>query len=202
MSRIDTTQITLGLGILEVGNYVNNVFQAYRDLGAIKAEGMIHIQRSTARFDSGRPLVPLKKETTLELVQVQFTLAQVSVANIKDCLGGGLTTSSNATATFLDGTTVAPKGDLTSSVVAVGLNNQLTVGGQCDVFTVALRFTHLKSCATGKRQIFEGYLASPTGDLSLPFRETDWNLFQVTWDLLADTTKPSGQQQFQFIDEI
>lgn len=202
MSRIDTSQITLGLGILEVGNYVNGVFQSYRDLGAIKAEGQLHMQRSTARFETGRPLVPIKKEVTMELVQLQFTLAQVSVANFKDCLGGGLVTSSLANATFLDATGVAPKGDLTSSVITVGLNNQFTLGSQCDVFTVALRFTHLKSCSTGKRQIIEAYLASPTGDLLLPFRETDWNLFQVTFDLLADTSRAAGTQFFQFIDEL
>ena len=201
MSRVNTTNITLGLGVLEIGSYLNGVFQSYRDAGAIKAEGQMRMQRQQARFETGRPLVVLKKETTLELVTIQFTLAEVSVANIKDCIGGGLTTSSNATATFLDTTTVAPKGDLTSSVVAVGLNNQFTLGGQCDVFTVALRFTHLKSCSTGKRQIFEGYLASPMGELTLPFRETDWNLYQIDFELLADTTRPSGEQYFQFIDE-
>ncbi len=201
-SRVNLTDITLGLGVLEIGNYTNGSFTAYRDAGAIKAEGQIQMQRQQQRFENGRPLVVLKKEVTLELVTIQFTLAEVSVANIKDCIGGGLITSSNMTATFLDGTTVAPKGDLTSSVVAVGLNNQFTLGGQCDVFTVALRFTHLKSCATGKRQIFEGYLAEPTGTLTLPFRETDWNLFQIDFELLADTTRPAGSQYFQFIDEI
>jgi hypothetical protein len=201
-SRIDLTHITLGLGVLEIGSYSNGIFQAYRDAGAIKAEGQIQMQRQQARFESGRPLVVLKKETTLELVTLQFTLAEVSVANVKDAIGGGLTTSSNAGATFLDGSTVAPKGDLTSSVVVVGLNNQFTMGGQCDVFTVALRFTHLKNCTTGKRQIFEGYLASPVGNLTLPFRETDWNLYQIDFELLADTTRPIGTQYFQFIDEL
>jgi len=202
MSRINTTNITLGLGVLEIGSYLNGVFQSYRDAGAIKAEGQIQMQRQQARFESGRPLVVLKKETTLELVTIQFTLAEVSVANIKDCIGGGITTSSNPNATFLDTTGVAPKGDLTSSVVTVGLNNQFTLGGQCDVFTVALRFTHLKSCSTGKRQIFEGYLASPMGNLTMPFRETDWNLYQIDFELLADTTRAAGAQYFQFIDEL
>lgn len=201
-SRIDLTEITLGLGVLEIGSYVNGVFQSYRDAGAIKAEGEIHPNRQQAEFATGRPMVVVKRETFQETVMVRFTLSQVTVANIKDCLGGGAITSSNATATFLDGTTVAPKGDLTSSVVGVGLNNQFTLGGQCDAFTVALRFTHLKSCSTGKRQIYEMYQAVPTGDLALPFRETDWNLYQVTFDLLADTTRAAGFQYFQMIDEI
>lgn len=201
-SRINANNISLGLGVLEIGDYVNNVFTAYRDMGAIKAEGQLRFQRQQARFETGRPLVVIKKETTLEMVTLQFTLAEVTVANIKDCIGGGLTTSSNATATFLDGTTVAPQGNLTTSVVAVGLNEQFTLGGQTDVFTVGIRFTHVKSTTTGKRQIFEGYLAQPTGELTLPFRETDWNLFQIDFELLANTSLAAGAQYFQFINEL
>ena len=201
-SRIDTTEITLGLGVLEIGSYLNGVFQAYRDAGAIKAEGEIHPNRQQAAFSTGRPLVVVKREVTEEMVSVRFSLAQVTVANIKDCLGGGSTSSGNTGATFLDGTGVAPQGNLTSSLVTVGTNSQFSMGGQCDVFTVALRFTHLKSCATGKRQIYEMYQAAPTGDLALPFRETDWNIFQVTFDLIADTTRPAGQQYFTMYDEL
>jgi hypothetical protein len=64
---------------------------------------------------------------------------------------------------------------------------------------VGLRFTHVK--ANGKRQIFEGFKASPSGQLSMPFRESDWNLMAVSFRLLADTTRTAGEQYYQFLIE-
>jgi hypothetical protein len=45
------------------------------------------------------------------------------------------------------------------------------------------------------------YKASPSGDLALPFNETDWNTYGVTFNALADTCKPAGEQYFQLFRE-
>jgi hypothetical protein len=198
---INTDNISLGLGTLEFGTYdMNGAFTAYGFVGAIKAEGTMTYQRTILPFTTGRPLLAVKQQTTEEQFQIQFTLAEVTVANIKNSLGAGSVTSS-VIPVFLDGTSNAPVGDLTSSMTAVTASDVLKFGGQCDVNTIGLRFTHGLSCGTGKRQILEVYKASPMGTLALPFRETDWNLYQVEFHSLADTTKPAGQQYCQFIVE-
>lgn len=200
MSRVNEANIGLGLGILEIGSYSGSTFSAYRDAGAIKATGTLTWTRTINRFATGRPLVTIKQEVTEEMLKASFQLAEITVANLKDALGGGVNTSS-ATPTFLDGGSIAPKGDLTDSVVGVGVSDIFEFGGQCDVAYVGLRFTNLKSCSTGRRRIFEMYKASPTGNLALPFNETDWNLYTVEWDALADTSKASGKQYGQFVVE-
>lgn len=200
MGRVNENNIHLGLGILEVGRYVNGVFQAYRNYGAIKATGTLTWQRTTQVFTTGRPLQAIKREVTEEMLTAQFTLAELTVANLKDSVGGG-TQSDSVTPTFVDGTSVAPKGDLTDSVVGVGISDVFKFGGQCDVQTVALRFTSIKSCATGKRYIFEMFKANPTGQLALPFNETDWSQYQIEFAANADLDKPAGEQYGQFIIE-
>jgi hypothetical protein len=199
--NINTDNISLGLGTLEFGSYDSNGnFVAYNFVGAIKAEGTMTYQRSILPFTTGRPLLRVKQQATEEQFEVQFTLAEVTVANIKQSLGAGVS-SSGVTPVFLDGTSVAPVGDLTSSMTAVGSSQILDFGGQCDVTTIGLRFTHELSCSSGKRQILEVYKASPMGNLAVPFRETDWNLYQVQFQSLADTTKAAGKQYCRFIIE-
>lgn len=202
MPAVNTDKIHLGLGTLELGDYSGGVFTAYRFAGAIKATATITMTRTISDFMTGRPQQIVKRETNAEAVTVQFSLAELTAANIKSMIGGGLT-SSNQSITFLDSTTVAPLGDgLSSSVSVVSSTNEVfEFGGQCDVFQTALRFTHLKSCSTGKRQIYEFYLASPSGELALPYNETDWQLTQVTWNIIADLTKDPGKRYFRVIDE-
>ncbi len=201
--RVNPDAITLGLGVLELGLYdANGNFTSYTDVGAIKATGTFTPTRTNLDFMTGRPMRRVKRDTTQEEVTAQFTLAEVSVANIKFALGAGTRTDS-VVPTFLDGTAIAPTGDIfSSSVLVVGKSTRFEFGGDCDTSFFGLRFTHLKSCGTGKRQIFEMYKASPMGTLALPFNETDWNQFQVEWLALIDASRPTGKQYFQFIDEI
>jgi hypothetical protein len=200
VSRVNEANIGLGLGILEFGAYSSGVFQSYRNAGAIKATGTLTWTRTINRFATGRPLVTIKQEVTEEMMKASFQLAEITVANLKDAIGGGTNTSST-TPTFLDGSVIAPKGDLTDSNVAVGVSDIFEFGGQCDVAYIGLRFTNLKSCSTGKRRIFEMYKASPTGNLALPFNETDWNMYTAEFEALADTSKASGKQYGQFVIE-
>lgn len=201
--RVNPDNITLGLGVLELGQYDSNGnFTAYNDIGAIKATGTVTWGRNILTFMTGRPMKPIKRQATEESFTVQFTLAEVSVANIKFSLSAG-TRSDSVVPTFLDGTSIAPTGDIfSSSVHVVGQSTKFDFGGDCDVAYFGLRFTHLKSCGDGKRQILEVYKASPIGNLALPFNETDWNQFQIEWTALADTTKATGKQFCQFIDEL
>ena len=200
MSRVNEQNIHLGLGVLEVGRYSGGVFTAYRNFGAIKATGTLNWQRTTQKFTTGRPLQTIKKEVTEEVLMAQFTLAEITTANLKDAVGGGVQ-SDSVTPTFVDGTSIAPTGDLTDSNVGVGVSDVFKFGGQCDVQKVALRFTSVKSCSTGKRYIFEMFIAEPTGNLALPFNETDWSQYQIEFDAIADLTKPAGEQYGQLVIE-
>lgn len=199
--RVTEEKITLGMGVLEIGEYdANGSFTVYRDLGAIKGEVEIGWTRNINVFKTGRPLVAIKEECTEEAVMLRCQLAEISLGNLKDALGAGTITSS-VTPVFVDGTSIAPAGDMSSSVRAVGLSNVLKMGGDTTVLKVALRFTHQKSGST-KRQIFELFIAQPKGQLALPYKETDWNTYTAEWEGLADLTKTAGNQFFQFIDEI
>lgn len=198
--RINTEKITLGLGTLEIGTYTNGVFGAYRDLGAIRGTATLTLTRERQQFLSGRPLQVLKTEVTTERVQFKAQMFELSVANIKDALGAGSITSSVVPA-FVDGTTVAPKGDLSSSIVGLAASDVLTGGGLCGVATVAIRWTHLKDCATGLRTVTELFKAQAAGNLAVAYNETDWDSFEVEFEGIADLTRASGAQLYQIIDE-
>lgn len=190
--------ISLGIGNLELGSYTNGTFDGYVDVGAIKSEVNIEHNREVLDFESGRPLVTILQEVIRESVSVAATLAELNLATLKMALGQGNITSGTTTS-FLDGTTDALRGTLQPGKVAVTSGTLLKFGGTPTHAYVGLRFTHVK--ANGKRQIFEGYKASPQGALTLPFRESDWNLYSVTFRLLADTERPAGEQYYQLLIE-
>jgi len=198
MPIINKNNISLGIGNLEFGDYVNDVFTSYVDVGAIKSEVNIEHTREVLDFESGRPLVVILQEVIRERVTLTATLAELTVATLKSALGQGNITS-NTIPTFLDSTSVALKGTLETGTSPVTSGNLLKFGGIATHNYVGIRFTHVK--ANGKRQIFEGYKASPSGTLTLPFRESDWNLYQVSFRLLADTSKPAGEQYYQLFIE-
>lgn len=196
MAIVDKKDISLGLGNLELGAYdENDAFVAYTDIGAIKAELTIASTREVLDFESGRPLVTILQEVIRERVVITATLAELKVATLKMAMGQAAT-SAGVVPTFLDGTSSALSGTLATGLTAVVSGDLLKFGGIPTHAYVGLRFTHRK--ANGKRHIFEGYKASPMGELTLPFRETDWNLYQVVFRLLADTTKAAGEQYYQF----
>jgi len=198
MPIINKNNISLGIGNLELGSYTNEVFDGYTDVGAIKSEVNIEHNREVLDFESGRPLVTILQEVIRESVSVTATLAELNLATLKMALGQGIITSGTTTS-FLDGTDTALRGTLQLGKVAVSSGTLLKFGGTPTHAYVGLRFTHVK--ANGKRQIFEGYKASPQGALTLPFRESDWNLYSVTFRLLADTERTAGEQYYQFLIE-
>lgn len=194
----NTDNISLGLGTLEFGNIVNGAFQGYIDIGAIKSEVLIEHKREVLDFETGRPLAVILQEVIRETVTIAATLAEVTVATLKMALGQG-NIGSGSTPTFLDQSAAAPTGLLATGNATVAASQVLKFGGSPTNAFIGLRFTHRK--ANGKRQIFEGYKASPMGDLTIPFKETDWQLFQVQFRLLADTSRPAGEQYYQLFIE-
>ncbi len=198
MPIVNKANISLGLGTLEFGNYVNNVFQGYTDVGAIKSEASIETNREVKDFETGRPMVVVVQEVIRESVTFKATLAEVNLAIIKQSLGQGNVTSS-VTTSFLDGSQTAPTGFLQAGNTSIVQGTLFTFGGLPTHAFIGLRFTH--AMASGNRHIFEGYYASPMGQLTLPFRETDWNLYEVSFRMLANTTLPAGSQYYQFFKE-
>ena len=190
--------ISLGIGSIEFGDYNNDVFTAYDDVGAVKSEVAIEMEREVLDFETGRPLVVILQEVIREKVMLKATLAEVSLATIKQALGQGDVTSS-VVPVFLDGTSSALTGTLQNGMTQVRSGSVLKFGGLPTHSYIGLRFTHTKS--NGNRHIFEAYKASPSGQLTLPFKETDWILYETNFRLLADTTKPAGEQYYQFFIE-
>lgn len=201
MAIQNRNNISLGLGNLELGTYNtadSPVFEAYSDVGAIKTELTIAHTREVLDFESGRPLVTILQEVIREKVIVTATLAELTVASLKMALGQAAI-SSGTIPTFLDGTSQTLSGTLQSGKTSVVAGTLLKFGGIPTHAYVGLKFTHVK--ANGKRHVFEGYKASPSGELTLPFRETDWNLYQCVFRLLADTDKDAGEQYYQLFIE-
>lgn len=195
---VNKDNISLGIGNLELGSFTNGVFDGYTDVGAIKSEVSIEHNREVLDFEAGRPLVTILQEVIRESVSVSATLAELNLATLKMALGQGNITSGTTTS-FLDGTSDALRGTLQPGKVALSSGTLFKFGGTPTHAYVGLRFTHVKS--NGKRQIFEGYKASPQGALTLPFRESDWNLMSVSFRLLADTDRTAGEQYYQFLIE-
>jgi len=194
----DKNDISLGSGNLEFGTYTNDVFDTYSDVGAIKGTVTITIEREVAEFETGRPLVVIVQEVIRERVMLRATLAEVTLANIKKSLGAG-TVYSSSLPVFLDGSSSALRGTLQTGKVAVNSGTLLKFGGTPTHAYIGIRFTHKR--ADGKRTVFEGYKASPAGNIALPFNESDWNLTDVEFRLLADTNKTEGEQYFQISRE-
>lgn len=201
-SVVNVNNIHLGLGQLEIGAYVNGSFVSYRSIGAIRGTLNLAITRETQNYQTGRPLNIVKQEVVRETFNFVFTLSELTVANIKDMLGAG-TSSSGAVPVFMDGTANAPIGDLTDSFLAVSNADILKLGGACDLNQASVRFTHRKVCdgSNTKRQIIEIYRTQFSGTLTLPYSESDWNESEVTFVALADFSRPAGQQILQIVDE-
>lgn len=198
MPIVNKDNIDLGLGSIEFGDYVGGVFTTYNDVGAVKSEVMIEHDREVLDFESGRPLVVIKQEVIREKVMVKVTLAELSLATIRQALGTGNITTST-TPVFMDGSSSALLGTLQPGKAALVSGTMLRFGGVPTHNFIGLRFTHRK--ATGNRHIFEGYKASPSGKLSLPFKETEWTQYECEFRLLADTTKIAGEQYYQMFIE-
>lgn len=201
-SVVNTDNLHLGLGQLEIGAYVNGSFVSYRNIGAIRGTLNLAITREVQVYRTGRPLQIVKQEVTGENFAFTFTLSELTVANLKDMLGAG-TSSSGATPTFMTGNSLAPLGDLTDSYVGVTNADILKLGGACDLRNAAVRFTHRKVCdgSNTKRQIIEIYKAQFGGTLTIPFNEADWNESEISFTGLADFTRPAGEQVMQIVDE-
>lgn len=202
-SVVNTNNIHLGLGQLEIGAYVNGSFVSYRNVGAIRGTLSLALTRTTVPYRTGRPLQIVKQEVTEETFVFTFKLSELTVANLKDMLGAG-STSSGATPTFMTGNSLAPLGDLTDSYVGVMNADILKLGGACDLRNTAVRFTHRKVCdgSNTKRQIIEIFKAQFGGTLTLPFNEADWNESEVTFNGIADFSRPAGEQVLQIVDEV
>ena len=200
-SIIEVTDISLGIGDLEFGYYdVNNNFLGYDFVGAIKGTFSMQVTRETREFEVGRPLQEVKAEVIRERVEYSFQMAEFRVANLKLAFGTGQITDS-VTPTFVDGTDGAPLGDLSDSITTVVSANRLTIGGDCSLDRIALRFTHKKSCSDSKRQILEAFIARAVGDATIPFNEEDWNMWTVQFRGISDTNRPAGARLFQLLDE-
>jgi hypothetical protein len=195
---VNSDNIDLGLGALEFGSYVGGVFSTYTDVGAIKTELSIEHDREVLDFETGRPLVVIKQEVIREKVTIKAMLAEISLATMTQALGAGTITTSVVPA-FLDGSSSALLGTLQTGKSQVVAGTLLSFGGLPTNAFIGLRFTHLK--ADGHRHIFEGYKASPTGKLTLPFSEEKWSMYDAEFRLLADTSLPAGSQYYQMFVE-
>jgi hypothetical protein len=197
MPVLNPESISLGTGVVEMGDISNGAFAGYSDIGVIKGTVTVDIENEVLDFEAGRPLIVIVQQKIRERVMFRCTMAELNLATLKQAIGQG--SISGSTPTFLDGSSSAYRGTLQTGKTAVGSSTILKFGGSPTHAYVGLRFTHAR--ANGKRVIFEAYKASPTGRLQLPFNESDWNLQEFEMRLLADTDRAAGEQYFQFLIE-
>lgn len=76
---------------------------------------------------------------------------------------------------------------------------RITVGDKTTLQVVDLKFTHKLS--NGKFVTIEIPLATITGGLTIPFNETEYTTYNITFSALADTTAPAGRSLFRIIRE-
>lgn len=202
MAINDKNKITLGIGVLELGDYdaAGVVFQGYRDIGAITGTLTIKHENEVRRFESGRPLRPIVQHKIREAVMVEFSFAELNLSDFKSILGSGIT-SSNTTSAFLSGSLLVSTGGLSAASSSLSAVNQVfEFGGAPEHNSAGIRFTHVKQNA--KRIVFEGFIASPSGNLALPFNESDYNIATAEFTLLADTARADGKQFYRMIQEL
>jgi len=171
---MNTDKITLGSGSL----WLNGV-----DVGALK--GVVTFTYSVDKV----PFKPatIKGDTNIfrikENAQLEASLAELKVDNLKLALGVGTSAGTNVGTSF-------------------GLTNrrQITFGGEGKQETMALRFEHTR--ADGKKVLVVFYKAYSDTELALPFDEENVTLFPLLFKALSDPDRDVDDRIGVLIEEL
>jgi len=143
------------------------------DVGFLKDSVELNYTADVADFKSQIPLTTLIRVRTAEDVKLSATVAQVNATMMKNAVGTGIITDS-------------PTEEL------------LEVGGDSLVPDIPLVFTHTRR--DGKIVEVTFYKAS-SNEMTLPFTETDFSLYDVEFTGIGDLTKAAGKNQFKIRNE-
>lgn len=158
----DTSRFSFGPGILYLGPLGTT---PTIDIGAVKGDAEISIERTPLEVKQGSPQTLVKKYVIEELVNLSITGIEWNFDNLSYALGAGVTSVSGAQEIF-------------------------EFGGDQDHTTRALRFVHLQpDGGTIDVQIFK---AEGSGSLSVALKETDTHEFPYEFNVLEGTTDFQG----------
>ncbi len=180
----DTTQVTLGSGVL----YLNNV-----DVGHLKGDVVLTHEGTFVDFKPSNLTGIVKRFVISEVVKLTASLAEMKSANMRLALG---------VTTAIDGSQSFPEYDPSSFTATTSSSYDIiNFGGDKTVSEVSLRFEHTRP-GTTKKVVVVFYQSVSNRMLNLPFHEEDIILSDVEWMALADSTRTAGDQMGFIADEV
>lgn len=153
----ETARFSFGPGILYMG--VAGATPSV-DIGAVKGDAELLIQRVTLEVRQGSPQTLVKKYAVEENVSLKLTGIEWDLNNIVYALGAGITSLS-------------------------GAQEILEFGGDIDFNTRALRYVHIKP--DGSTVDVHIFLGEGKGELPISFKEKDVHEFSYEFNALEGT---------------
>ena len=185
MSR-DTSNITLGSGRL----YINDI-----EVGYLKGDVEFAYTREKLDFKPSGALAMVDRWIIGEAASLKASIAEFKAANLKLAMGGG----GGEINSFTGNPSYNPA---SFSGSASKTYDYLTFGGGTAVTTdLAIRFEHIRP-KSGKLVVIILYKAVSSSDLALAFHDEDFNLTDVVFEGVMDTTRPAGDQMGMVVEQI
>jgi hypothetical protein len=150
----ETARFSFGPGILYLGAAGTTPLI---DIGAVKGDAELSIQRVPLEMKQGSPQSLVKKYAVEENVSLKITGVEWDLTNLSYALGAGITSVSGA-------------GEI------------MEFGGDTAFSQRAIRFVHI--APDGSTIDFQGFLAEGGGELAIALKETDFHEFPYTFNLL------------------
>jgi len=179
----DVSKITLGTGDL----YINDI-----DVGYLKGDVEFHYVREKLDFKPSGSLGPVASFVIGETAELRASEAEFKLENLKLALGIEEDLSSFSG---------DPSYNPASYDAGDGVHKSLTFGGSTAIDdSLAIRFEHIRP-ETGKKVVVILYTAVSLSDLTLAFHEADFNLTDIAFRGMADTSRPKGDQIGMLLEE-
>lgn len=159
----DTTRFSFGPGILYMGVAGTTPLV---DIGAVKGDAELSIQRNVLEMKQGSPQTLVKKFAVEENVSLKVTGVEWDLDNISYALGAGTTSIS-------------------------GANEILEFGGDLTFSQRALRYVHI--APDGSTIDLQIFLAEGSGEMAIAYKETDFHEFPYTFNALEASVNFSNQ---------
>ena len=183
MSR-DASNISLGTGRL----YINNI-----EVGYLKGDVEFSYARNKLDFKPSGALGPVAQYVISEECLLKAAIAELKTANLK--LAMGITSS---VASFSGDPSYNPAsfdGDNAKVYDSLKFGGDTTIDN-----TLAVRFEHIRPNTT-KKIVVILYTAVSMSELTLTFKDEDFNIHDLVLKGLADDNRPAGDQIGMIIEQ-
>lgn len=169
------SRFSFGPGILYMG--APGTTPTY-DIGAVKGDAELSVQRVTLELKQGSPQSLVKKFAVEENVSLKVTGVEWNMNNIAYALGAGVTSQS-------------------------GANEILEFGGELTFTTRAVRFLHI--APDGSTIDLHLFNSEGAGELAIAYKETDFHEFPIQFNALegsvdfANSALANNKKKFKII---